>query len=230
MKAIHGIRNRMRIAGWCHGVVLLLSIMLVVYISVDTFKGWTLMQDGPYMEFQLFVCIVFMADFFLELWLSRDRKRFFRHNFVFLLVAIPYLNIIQMFNLTVKPDIFYYLRFMPLLRGAYVLVKEVSYLSRSRVVSLFWSYISVMALALYFGSLMFYWREHLINPGIKTFGDSLLWCASQITTLGSDIAPATNSGCWLAAGLAVMGTLMFPLFTVYLTAIVRKYIKASKAK
>lgn len=215
---------RMQLAGWCHGAVLVLSFMLVVYISVDTFRGWALMRDKPYMEFQLVVCLLLMADFFVELWLSADRWRFFRHNFVFLLVAIPYLNIVDALHITLRPDVHYYLRFIPLLRGAYMMVSGVSYVSKNKIVSIFWSYVAVLALALYFGSLMFFWREHPVNPAIDSFTDSMLWCASQLTTLGSDVPPVTVSGCVLSAFLAVLGILMFPLFTVYLTQVVKRYL------
>lgn len=216
--------HRLSIAGWCHGVVLILSVMLVAYISVDTFRGFEFLRNPSFLRFQFVVCMVFLADFFVELWLSPNRKHFFWKNIVFLIIAIPYLNIVDWTGLDVGDDVYYYLRFVPLLRGAYVMVMSVSYLSNTRIVSIFWSYISLMLLALYFGSLMFYWREHPVNPGVRTYGDAVWWCASEMTTLGSNLSPATVAGRFLAVTLSLMGIVMFPLFTVYITSLLRKYV------
>lgn len=216
-----GRLNRLKIAAWCHGVVLVLSVLLVVYISIDTFRTWNIYTDTGYMRFQLVVCCVFMADFFVEMWVSPDRRRFFVSNLIFLIVAIPYLNIIQLLKLDVPADAYYYLRFMPVLRGAYVMARSVGYLSHTRIVNIFWSYISLMAMALYFGTLMFYWREHAVNPAVISFWDSLFFCASQMTTLGCEIYPVSDAGRVISSLLSIMGMAMFPLFTVYMTAILK---------
>lgn len=123
MKDVTKNITRLHIAAWCHGIVLVLSVILVAYISIDTFRGWRISSDMEYLSFQLFVCTVFILDFFVELWISPDRGKFFVNNLLFLLVSIPYLNILYAMNIPVSHDIFYYLRFMPLLRGAYVLLR-----------------------------------------------------------------------------------------------------------
>lgn len=213
--------SRLRIAAWCHGVVLVLSVLLVVYISIDTFRTWNIYADTGYMRFQLVVCCVFMADFFVEMWIAPDRRRFFFSNIIFLVVSIPYLNIIRMLALHVPADAYYYLRFMPVLRGAYVMARSVGYLSHTRIVNIFWSYVSLMVMALYFGTLMFFWREHTVNPAVISFWDSLFFCASQMTTLGCEIYPVSGPGRIISAVLSVMGMAMFPLFTVYMTTMIK---------
>lgn len=222
--------TRLRIAVWCHGIVLFFSVVLVAYISVDTFHVWRLSSNTEFLAFQLFVCVVFLVDFFVELWIAPNRRKFFMHNLLFLLVSIPYINIIVGFDIRVSEHIFYYLRFLPLLRGAYVMVRSVGYLSKIRIVSIFWSYISLMVLALYFGSLMFYWREHPVNPDILTFGNSMYFCATQMTTLGCNIYPVTPAGRIVAAVLSVLGMAMFPLFTVYISSLVRRVFNKQDAR
>ena len=225
MKDVTKNITRLHIAAWCHGIVLVLSVILVAYISIDTFRGWRISSDMEYLSFQLFVCTVFILDFFVELWISRDRGKFLVNNLLFLLVSIPYLNILYALDIPVSHDVFYYLRFMPLLRGAYVLLRSVGYMSNIRIVNIFRTYIALMGLTLYFGALMFFWREHAVNPGVLTFRDSMYFCASQMTTLGCDIFPVTGSGRLISSVLSILGMAMFPLFTVYLVSLVIRFFK-----
>lgn len=82
------------IYGILHVIILLLSLFLVISISVDTFKGIPFYTQSLYMKVQLWICILFLFDFILELFLSKDKLRYFGTHFLFLLVAIPYQNII----------------------------------------------------------------------------------------------------------------------------------------
>ena len=45
-----------------------------------------------------------------------------------------------------------------------------------------------------------------------------------MTTIGAPVNPFTPTGKVLAAVLSGMGMIMFPLFTVYLTQMIRKYL------
>lgn len=213
---------RLQIAAWSHRIVLLLSIILVVYISIDTFQGREVSTNSSFLSFQLFVCLMFIAEFFVELQIAPNRIKFFIHNLPFLIVSIPYLNIIHGLDISVSANADYYLRFLPLLRGAYVMVRVVGYMSRSRIVSIFWSYVSLMVLALYFGTLIFFRCEYLINPDVRSFGNALFFCASQMTTLGCTIFPVTDTGRLVSAILSILGMAMFPLFTVYISATIRR--------
>ncbi len=55
-----------------HGLVLVLSVLLIVFISYDTFEGIPFLENKHYMTFQLWVCIVFLVDFFVEMIISHD--------------------------------------------------------------------------------------------------------------------------------------------------------------
>ena len=44
-------------------IVLILSIMLIVWISIDTFKQVQFLQNGSYMKFQFWVCVFFIFEF-----------------------------------------------------------------------------------------------------------------------------------------------------------------------
>lgn len=102
-----------------HALVLVLSVLLILVISVDTFKSVPFLESPLYMRFQLVVCLVFIADFFIELWLAPPGSRgsFWRRRWLFLLLSVPYLNIIGQYNIPMSPDVLYFIRFVPLARG-----------------------------------------------------------------------------------------------------------------
>lgn len=211
-----------------HSVVLILSLGLIIFISFEIFNEVDFLNDYAYMTFQLCVCIVFIIDYILSTFLDEHPRRYALRNIGFLIISIPYLNLIDLFGLNPGPQVLYYIRFIPLLRGAWAMAIVVSYVSTNRIVGIFASYLSIMVLVLYFASIMFYSQEQPINPGVPTYWSSLWWCALEMTTIGAPVNPFTPTGKILAAILAGMGMIMFPLFTVYLTQMIRKYLKRPK--
>ncbi len=211
-----------------NSVVLILSVLLIVFISVDTFKKINFLENTSYMHFQFWVCIVFIIDFFIELHYAADKLRFFRHRLAFLLLSIPYLNIIDLFDIQLTPDALYFVRFIPLARGALALAIVIGYVSSNAVTSLFMSYISIMLLVTYFCSLIFFQKEQPVNPQVDTYWTALWWAAMNMSTVGCDISPVTVSGKIVAVILPIAGMIIFPLFTVYLTDYVSRQSKKGK--
>ncbi|MDE5979033.1 MAG: potassium channel family protein, partial [Muribaculaceae bacterium] len=84
------------------------------------------------------------------------------------------------------------------------------------------SYLSIMLLTVYFAGLIFYEREQPVNPGVTSYWDAFWWCSLEATTLGSSLNPVTLAGKLLAVVLSLMGIVMFPLFTVYLSSLILK--------
>ena len=125
-------------------------------------------------------------------------------------------------------DALYFVRFIPLARGALALSIVISYLSSNAVTSLFISYISIMVLVGYFCSLIFYQREAGVNPQVNSYWTALWWSAMNMSTVGCDISPVTVSGKIVAVILPVSGMIIFPLFTVYLTDYVTRSMKKIK--
>ncbi|MDE6126080.1 MAG: potassium channel family protein [Muribaculaceae bacterium] len=216
------------VLGTMNFIVLVLSVLLIVWISFDTFKRIDFLENHAYMTFQLWVCVVFVIDFFVGLAYSENKGRFFWHRLVFLLLSIPYLNIINQMDVHLSHDALYFVRFIPLARGALALSIVISYLSSNAVTSLFISYLSIMILVGYFCSLIFYQREAGVNPQVNSYWTALWWSAMNMSTVGCDISPVTVSGKIVAVILPVSGMIIFPLFTVYLTDYVTRSIKKGR--
>ena len=114
-------KHRNYLLGFMNFVVLVLSVLLIVWISIDTFKRVNFLENHAYMTFQFWVCIVFIIDFFVELGYAPDKWKFVRRRFVFLILSIPYLNIINQMDIKLSADALYFVRFIPLARGALAL-------------------------------------------------------------------------------------------------------------
>ncbi|MDO4319552.1 MAG: ion channel [Bacteroidales bacterium] len=209
-------------------IVLVLSVTLIVWISVDTFNRVNFLENHAYMTFQFWVCVVFIIDFFVEMHYAPDKSRYFWHRLLFLLLSIPYLNIINQMDIHLSHDALYFVRFIPLARGALALSIVMSYLSSNAVTSLFISYLSIMILIAYFCSLIFYQREAGVNPQVNSYWTALWWSAMNMSTVGCDISPMTISGKIVAVILPVTGMIIFPLFTVYLTDYVTRHMHKDK--
>lgn len=214
-------KARKRILDIAHAVILVLSVMLIVFISYDTFNNIPFLQNKAYMTFQLMVCMVFIADFFLELFLTPDgeKKHYLKSRWLYLFLSIPFLNIIDSYHISLSPDALYFIRFIPLARGALALVIVLDYISANKITGIFVSYVSILLLTTYFAALIFYEREQPVNPHIGNYWEAFIWCALQTTTLGSTVAPVTVAGKIISVILSFMGIIMYPLFTVYLSSL-----------
>ena len=215
------IARRWGICGILHVAVLVLSIVLVVAISADTFKSGTGAVSDTYLKIQFAICTFFLADFFIEWALCGDRPSYLASHAVFLIISIPYLNIFKLAGIQFQPETEYMLRFIPLARGGYALVIVVGGLFYDRASSLFVTYMTLLGSTVYFSSLLFYVLERNANPMVGCYGDALWWALMDVTTVGSDIYAVTVVGKGLSVALAAVGMMMFPVFTVFITSLVQ---------
>lgn len=203
-------------------MVLSLSVVLVGFIAYDTLNAISFVENRLYMTFQLWVCIIFMGDFAIGLTFSRRKWQYVARRWLFLLISIPYLNIIEALQLDIPDQWLYLIRFIPLIRGALALSIAISYITTNRLTGLFYSYLIILIAIIFFASLIMLQYEQPVNPQIPDYPTALWWACMDATTIGSDINPVTGVGKILAILLAAMGMILFPLFTVYFTALVDK--------
>ena len=208
--------------GFLHIVILILSLVLVVYISIDTFKNEAFYLQPRFIKLQFWICVVFLFDFFVEFFLAKRKWHYIWSRFFFFLVSIPYNSIISFYGWTFDPQITYSLHYIPLIRGGYAMSIVVSWFTYNRATGLFISYLATLLFTIYFASLAFYVFEHHVNPPVKNYDDALWWAFMDATTVGSNIEAVTPVGRVLSVLLAALGMMMFPIFTVYVTNILTK--------
>ncbi len=217
---LHAGRKRVEhsIITLLHVCVLIASLALILVISWDTFHNLSFIANPFYLKIQYWICLFFLFDIAVE-WLMSDHKlHYLWSNLLFIAVSIPYVNIISHYHLSVPEVVQYALRFMPLLRAAYVLALVSGLLAGNRINSMFTAYMTLLVATLYFGSMMFFLEERGVNPGVGSYWDALWWAIMDMTTCGSSIEELTPTGQVLGVLLSAEGLILFPVFTVYVTA------------
>lgn len=222
------IYEKKGIYGILHVIILLLSLFLIVVISIDTFNNIPFITQRSYLRIQFWICMFFIADFVLEFFLSKHKLYYLKTHFIFLIVSIPYLNIIDYYGIEFSPEITYFLRFIPLARSGYALAIVVGWLTSNKASSLFVSYLTMLLATVYFSSLIFFVLEQKVNPEVTNYGDAIWWAFMDVTTVGSNIIAVTTTGRILSVLLAALGMMMFPIFTVYVTSLVQNANKRKK--
>lgn len=203
-------------------LVLVAAGILVAVISQDTFRNMSFVADPNYLRLQKWICYFFLFDIVVEWWLSPKKLHYLLSNILFILISIPYLNIISTLHWHVSQPVMFLLRFMPIIRAAFVLGMLVGAFSRNKMTTLFATYMAILLSSLYFGSMMFFIAEHHVNSGVDTFWSALWWGIMDMTTCGSSISELTPTGQVLGFVLATEGLVLFPVFTVYITSALTK--------
>lgn len=197
--------------------VLLGSVAIIIIVSIELIGGDNVISEHFILKFQMWVCSLFLADFFVRWYTEGWTAQFFRHNLFFLLVSIPYLNIVYSLSTTVPHYLWVILRLIPLVRGVYGVSLIVSWMTRSKITNLLATYLTILFTTIYFSSILFYYMEHGPNPLVKTYWDAFDWALMNVTTVGSNIFGVTKIGQILAVVLAASGMIFFPIFTAYVT-------------
>lgn len=200
-----------------HLLVLAASVIMIIWITKDTIDNVSFLSSPSYMRFQLWVCFLFLFDIVVDWTVSPNKLRYFLSNIFFIIISIPWLNIIQWLGIHMSPEITYVMKFVPMVRAGYVLALVSGALSANKALSMMAVYIIWVITSVYFGSLMFFVEEHYINPLVTSWWDALWWAALNITTVGCEISPYTATGKILAIILSGEGLILFPVFTVYVT-------------
>lgn len=199
-------------------LVLTGSVAILAVLSIEMLPETRILTNRFINNFHLAICTIFLVDFFVRLHYSPRHLHFFIYNFLFLLVSVPYLTIIDVFQIHTDYYTNLIARFVPLIRGIYGIAIMIGWITRSRMTNLFISYISTILITTYFASIIFYSIERGVNPMIKNYWDSAItWACMNVTTVGSDIFAVTRTGQVLSVFLAASGMLMFPIFTAYIT-------------
>jgi len=225
LKQLNDFFRRKGIFMILHIIMLILSVLLVVMISIDTFRGVEFYEQPKFQRTQFWICVVFLADFFIELFLSDNKRHFIATHFIFFLVAIPYQAILYHYNLHISRELGYLIRYIPLIRGGYAMAIVVGWFTSNKTTGLFFSYIITLLSTVYFASLTFFLFEKGGNPLVIQYNDALWWAAMDVTTVGSNIVAVTGVGRVLSVLLAALGMMMFPIFTVYVTNLLTKLNK-----
>ena len=204
-----------------HLSAFMLSLLLVISISIDTFRGIPFYDDANYLDLQFWICVLLIILYAVEVYNADDSWRYLGRHFIFLLLIMPYLTLFDWWGIQLSTEAAYLFRFIPLIRG-YIAFTLIAYgLLRNLMAGLLVTYIVVLFSFIYYCSLIFYVLEVNVNPQLHSFWDSLWYSCMTATTAGCSIQAITPVGKVISVLLALAGMMLLPVFTVYLTNIIR---------
>ena len=192
------------------------GLVLLAALSWEIIAGDHVHMSGTYLTIQFIVCLVFLCDFFVRWTAAERRTRFFWRNLPFLLLSVPYLNILAWSGLRMTHDWAILVGLIPLLRAFLAMIIIVRWLVRGTTMRrLFVAYIFTVVVFTYISALVFYDYEALANPKLHGFGNALWWAWMNVTTVGAEIFPVTVIGKIFCVLLPSLGMMFFPIFTTY---------------
>lgn len=201
-------------------LTLLASILLLASLSIEILYSTQLARfSEAYSWAMLIVCIIFITDFFALMLHNPHPWRFFMRNIAMLLLSIPYHFIAQHMGIILNHTETIILSGVVMLRAVMALYITLRWLIEGRATRILWAYISTVAIFTYFAALFFYEYEAPVNSSVESFGDALWWACMNMTTVGAEIFPVTAIGKVICVILPIIGMAMFPVFTVYVTAL-----------
>lgn len=203
---------------------------LLVAVSWEILAGNPRHYSTNYLLLQGVVCVIFLADFFVRMVLAEHSWRFFVRNLYFLLLSVPYLNIVDWTGVELSHEEAMLMGLVPLLRALLGLYVLFSWIIENKVTRLLTTYVLSLSVFTYFAALVFYDYEVRINPAVHGFGDAVWWACMNLTTVGADIVAVTVIGKVLTVLLPTMGMLMFPIFTVYVTQLYTRNRQQDRGK
>jgi len=204
-----------------HLSAFVLSLLLVISISIDTFAGTPFYNDTNYLDLQFWICILLIILFSIEVYNAEHSWQYFGNHFLFLLLIIPYLTLFDWFDVTLSSEMEFLFRFIPLIRG-YIAFTIIAYgLLRDLTAGLLITYSVILFSFIYYSSLIFYVLEANVNPMVHNFWDCLWYSCMTATTAGCSIQAVTTVGKVISVLLSLSGMMLLPVFTVYLTDIIR---------
>ena len=100
--------SKRKITGILHIIIFFLCLALISMLSLEIFKDLSETRRALLTKVQFWICIIFIVDFFVELFISDQKWEYFKHHFIFLIVSIPYISIIQYTGVHFDTEASYY--------------------------------------------------------------------------------------------------------------------------
>jgi voltage-gated potassium channel len=195
-------------------VTFILSIYALIVLLVQSVVPLTLEASTLLDRIDLYVCIVFLVDFFVSFYKAPSKRIFLKWGWIDLISSIPMLD---MFRVGRAIRIIRIFRILRALRSTkYIL----NYFLRNHKGTSFASIATISLMLLIFGSISMLHFETSADANINTPADALWWAYTTITTVGyGDKYPLSFEGRIVAAILMTIGVGLFGTFTGFVTSL-----------
>ena len=199
-------------------VKVIAGIVLLAALSWEIIGGDHIHFSRTYLWIQFAVCLLFLCDFFLRWGMAPRRGHFFWTHLPYLLISIPWLNLLDWCGVRLTHDWGLLVGLLPMLRAFLAMTIIVAWMVRekNRLGCIFWAYIFTAVLFTYLAALLFYDYEIEVNSRLHGFGNALWWAWMNVTTVGAELFAVTGVGKVVTMLLPTLGMLFFPIFTTYI--------------
>lgn len=205
---------------FCIIFVVALTLMEFLLNLPDDVIRWIVTVDTA-------ICLFLIADFFLRLSLSEDRRWYFRRYWIDLVASIPFYEALRFGRLVRLVRFVRFARLFRLLRLARAVrifshtFRGLSKLAKTFELNLLKRSIAIALALLVFGALSIGILEGGYEASLRGLGESLWWSFTTVVTGGfADLYnPNTTFGRFITVGLVLLGLTVTGIFTASLTSV-----------
>ncbi len=220
-------KNKLKLQLIYESIMIVLALISVILVFASMFSIISIYEQ-PYKAMETIILAVFWIDYILRLYLSENKREFFKNNFFDLLAILPLSKSFAIFRLIriIKLAQVAQLYNVTRLFKVFELIIEANrnlnnFLRTNGFVYLLYC---TMLLTVSSAVIMSY-AENI------SFSDSLWWAIVTCTTVGyGDIAPVTSLGRFIAVVLMIFGVGFLGMLTSTITTFVANLAKERKRK
>jgi len=135
---------------------LIAAVALLVALSYEILWGNHARFSQGYMNLQLAVCAIFLLDFAVRISAEERKWHFLQRNVLFLLLSVPYLNIVEWLGVPPPREWSIVLTTIPILRMLLAVYLVAQWVVKDGIKRLFAAYAFTLLLFTYLSALIFY--------------------------------------------------------------------------
>jgi voltage-gated potassium channel len=195
-------------------VTLILSVYVLIALFVQSVFSLTPETNAFIDRIDFYICIVFLADFFVRLYRATSKPAFLKWGWVDFVSSIPMLDMFRIGR------VIRIIRIFRLLRAFRSTKNLLNYFLRDRKATSFAAVATISFMLVVFSSIAVLQFETSSDANIKTPADAFWWAYVTITTVGyGDKFPLSFEGRIVAAILMTAGVGLFGTFTGFVASL-----------
>ncbi len=168
------------------------------------------------------ICIVFIVDFFRQLWRAQNKLGFLKWGWIDLVSSIPFLPLARWGRLARVA------RILMLMRSVRSFRALLGMIFQSRMRGAFLSVALATVVLVLLSSVAILLCETSPDSNITTAGNAFWWAFSTVSSVGyGDFYPVTLEGRLVAAVLMTAGVAMFTTLTAYIISLFVNFNRAN---